>query len=141
MTSATLDTKVAIIVDASLPIGLAANTAAVLALSLGQRIGSLIGADLKDADGSPHTGITTVPLPILTADANAVKTIRNRAVHEHDELLVVDFTDCAQHTRTYDDYAHLLEAAHDETITYLGVALHGPRKQVQKLTGSLPLLR
>jgi hypothetical protein len=31
--------------------------------------------------------------------------------------------------------------ATEEAITYLGVALYGPRKQVQKLTGSLALLR
>ena len=120
MTSTTQDTKVAIVVDASLPIGLAANTAAVLTLSLGRRAGSLIGADLEDADGSLHTGITTVPIPILTADGDVVKAIRNRAVREHDDLLVVDFTDCAQRTRTYHDYARLLEAASDETINYLG---------------------
>ncbi|UCM89461.1 DUF2000 domain-containing protein [Streptomyces marincola] len=133
--------KVAIVVDAALPAGLAANAASVLALSLGRQVESLIGPDLKDADGSAHVGITTVPLPILTADADTVKAIRNRAVREHDDVLTVDFTDCAQRTRTYEDYAGLLGAATDADLAYLGVALYGPRKQVQKLTGSLPLLR
>ncbi len=134
-------TKVAIVVDAALPPGLAANTAAVLTLTLGCQVESLIGPELKDADGSPHTGITTVPIPILTAHADTVKAIRNRAMSDHEDLLIVDFTDCAQRTRTYDDYARLLGAATDNDITYLGVAIHGPRKQVQKLTGSLPLMR
>jgi hypothetical protein len=141
MTSTPHDTKVAIVLDASMPAGLAANTAAVLTLTLGRQVETLVGPELKDADGSLHAGITTAPIPILTADVATVKAIRNRAVSDHAELLVVDFTDCAQRTRTYDDYARLLETATDESITYLGVALYGPRKQVQKLTGSLPLLR
>jgi hypothetical protein len=134
--------KVAIVVDRAIPIGLAANTAAVLTLSLGWQVEGLLGPDLKDADGSTHIGITTVPIPILTADFETVKQIRNKAVStEGGELLVVDFTDCAQRTKTYDDYAQLLENTGDEEMIYLGVALYGPRKAVQRLTGSLPLLR
>jgi len=141
MTNPSPDAKIAIVLDASLPSGLAANTAAVLALTLGSRIDSLIGGDLKDADDSPHVGITTMPIPILTAEAKSVKDIRNRAVREHDNLLVVDFTDCAQQTRTYDDYSRLLAAATDEQLAYIGIALYGPRKPIQRLTGSLALLR
>lgn len=141
MTHPSPEAKIAIVLDVSLPSGLAANTAAVLALTLGSRIDSLIGGDLKDADGSPHIGITTMPIPILTAEAKDVKNIRNRAVREHDNLLVVDFTDCAQRTRTYDDYSRLLGAATDEHLAYIGVALYGPRKLIQRLTGSLALLR
>lgn len=131
--------KVAIIIDGALPAGLAANTAAVLALTLGRRVDSIIGPDLKDADGSTHLGITTIPMPILTATADDVKSLRRRAIA--DDLLVIDFTDPAQRTRTYDDYAQLLENATDESIRYIGVAVHGHRKAVQRLTGSLPLLR
>ena len=136
------ENKVAIILDADLPSGLAANTAAVLALSLGRQLDSLIGPELKDADGSPHAGITTVPIPILTAASETVKQIRHRAAADTDRgLVLVDFTDCAQRTRNYDDYAHLLEAATNADIAYLGIAVHGPRKLVQRLTGSLPLLK
>lgn len=142
MTQAGQNYKVAIVVDEELPPGLAANTAAVLTLTLGRRIDGLLGRDLKDADGSTHTGITTVPIPILTASAETVKQIRNTAASDdNSELLVVDFTDRAQRTKTYDDYARLLEAAGDDDLGYLGVALYGPRKPVQRLTGSLPLLR
>jgi hypothetical protein len=131
--------KVAIVVDSAMPSGLAANTAAVLALTLGSRVGSLLGPDLKDADGSVHLGITTVPIPILTAATDALKALRRAALE--DQLLVVDFTDCAQRTRTYEDYESLLAEGSEATMTYLGVALCGPRKNVQRLTGSLPLLR
>lgn len=142
MTQAVQNNKVAIVVDAALPAGLAANTAAVLMLSIGRMVDGLLGPDIKDGDGSTHVGITTVPIPILTASADAVKEIRNRATaDESGELIVVDFTDCAQRTKTYEDYTKLLETAGDEQLRYLGVALYGPRKPVQRLTGSLPLLR
>jgi hypothetical protein len=131
--------KVVVVVDAALPAGLAANTAAVLTLSIGRQVESIIGPDLKDGDGSTHAGITTIPIPILTAPAEKVKEIRNTAAKS--DLVVVDFTDCAQKTRTYDDYASLLEAATDSDIAYLGVVLYGSKKAVQRLTGSLPLLR
>jgi hypothetical protein len=133
--------KVAIVVDATLPAGLAANTAAVLALSIGRRVESIIGPDLKDADGSTHAGITTMPIPILTAPTEKVKEIRHAARAADPDMLVVDFTDCAQKTRTYADYASLLEVAGDREITYLGVAMYGKKKVVQRLTGSLPLLK
>lgn len=140
MTQAVQNHKVAIVVDGALPAGLAANTAAVLMLSMGKLVDGLLGPDLKDADGSTHVGITTVPIPILTADTATVTEIREKAVGDS-ELVVVDFTDCAQRTKTYDDYAKLLEAASGGELRYLGVALYGPRKPVQRLTGSLPLLR
>jgi hypothetical protein len=142
MIPAVQDSKLAIVVDVDLSAGLAANTAAVLALSLGHQIESIIGPELKDASGGVHAGITTVPIPVLVADAHTVRQIRNRAAAQVDAgLLVVDFTDCAQRTRTYEAYAQLLEAATEDDITYLGVAMHGPRKLVQRLTGSLPLMR
>lgn len=133
-------TKVAIVVDSSLPPGLAANTAAVLAMSIGRRVETLIGPDLKDGDGSVHPGITNAPIPILTAPADQVKQIRDRATDDND-LLVIDFTDRAQRSKTYDNYADLLREATSGQLAYLGVALCGPRKPVQRLTGSLPLLR
>jgi hypothetical protein len=140
MSSPAQDMKVAIVVDAAMPAGLAANTAAVLALTLGRRFEALVGHDLKDGDGSVHPGITTVPMPILTADTATIRSIRDASV-AGDGLFVVDFTNCAQRTRTYGDYAEQLEASTGDAIVYLGVALCGPKKMVQKLTGSLPLMR
>lgn len=142
MTQEDPNAKVAVVVDGALPSGLAANTAAVLMLSLGHRVGSLIGPDLKDASGSTHPGITTTPIPILTASAEQMKQLRTTALEDAGgELLVIDFTNCAQRTKTYDDYANLLGSTADDDLTYLGVALYGPRKRVRRLTGSLPLLR
>ncbi|MGW5238404.1 DUF2000 domain-containing protein [Monashia sp. NPDC004114] len=133
--------KLAVVVDSSLPSGLAANTAAVLTLTVGHRVPELVGPDLKDADGCTHLGITTTPIPILTASTEHLKAICGLAREDLHDLLVVGFSDCAQRTRTYDDYAEALESSSSEELTYLGAALYGPRKKVVSLTGTLRLLR
>lgn len=56
-------------------------------------------------------------------------------------MAAVDFTDLAQRCRTYGEYMEKMSAAAPEDLRYLGLALRGPRRQVDRLTGSLPLLR
>lgn len=132
------DNKLAIVIDGSLPAGLVANTAAVLAMTLGSRLPGVIGPDVKDADCGLHVGITTLPIPVLVADQDALKRIRSQAL---DDVLLVDFTETAQRSRTYDEYTEKLANAGEASHGYLGIALFGPRKRIQKLTGSLRLLR
>ena len=134
-------TKTVIVVNDDLPAGLVANAAAVLALTLGRRIDGLIGPDLKDASGQVHAGITTVPLPVLRANDGVLRRIRDEAGGNGGALLIVDFTDAAQQTRTYDEYTRRLAGTAGDDLSYLGVALHGPAKVVNRFTGSLPLVR
>lgn len=132
--------KCVMVLDEELPAGLLANTASVLALTLGRRLDSIIGPDVKDGSGSVHVGITTIPIPILKAKGEVVRDIRMRA-EEADDLLVVDVTDAAQTTKTYEDYTRKIAGVPSEELKYLGVALYGNKKPVNKLTGSLPLLK
>ncbi len=132
--------KCTLIVADDLPPGLAANTAAVLAATLGKQIPALIGADLPDAAGLRHAGLVSVPLPILSASRAQIKQLWEQAAAT-DGLTVVDVTEPAQRARTYAEYARTLAETPAETLDYLGVALCGPKKSVTKLTGSLPLLR
>lgn len=59
------ETKCVLLIDSELPLGLLANTAAVLVLTIGKRVEGIIGSDVVDGSGQIHTGITTIPLPIL----------------------------------------------------------------------------
>lgn len=52
-----------IVVDQTLPPGLAANAAAVLPLSIGARFPQLPGHDLVDADSFAHPGLIPIGLP------------------------------------------------------------------------------
>lgn len=131
--------KCVMVLDQELPVGLAANTAGVLAFTLGREIGEVVGHPVADGSGSWHLGITRLPIPVLGAGEEGVRDVRLRAKAE--ELLVVDFTDAAQTSKTYEEYEGKISAAPSEGLRYLGVALYGGRKLVDGLTGSLSLLR
>ena len=132
--------KCVMVIDKNLPPGLLVNTAGLLGATLGRREEAIIGPDVADASGSSHTGILNITLPILAADADTIKAIREKAV-KTEGLLVVDFTETAQKALKYEDYTERLEGKHAEELKYLGVALYGPKKPVNRLVGNLPLLR
>jgi len=132
--------KCAIVVDKDLPAGLAMNTVAALALSVGKFADGIVGDDVKDADGRLHTGITSIPLPVLRADAGELRDVAVRAVGASD-VFVVDFTSVAQSSRSYDEYTRRTAEIPTGELPYVGLALCGSRKAVDKITGSLPLYR
>ena len=132
--------KCVIVVDPVLPAGLAVNAAAVLAVTLGRRVESIVGPDVADASGGTHAGLVDIPIPILRAGAEALGEIRSRAA-AMGGLIVVGFTDAAQTSRTYGEYTEKMAASAPEELGYLGVALYGDKKPVNKLTGGLPLLK
>lgn len=132
--------KCVMVIDEALPLGLAVNTATVLAITLGHRTGSLVGPDVVDGSAQVHTGITTLPIPILKAQGAVIKAIRQQAAGIKN-LFVVDFSHIAQRTKTYRDYTQQMAALTSPHIEYLGIALYGEKKAINKLTGNLPLLR
>lgn len=129
------------VVDRDLPPGRAANAAAVLALTLGARVDGLVGADLIDADGVAHPGLIPIGLPILTAPAADLAQIRERAVAADLGVTVIDFPSQGQETNDYDEFRERVAEVPTSRLEYVGLALHGPRKSVNKLVGNLPLLR
>lgn len=132
--------KCAIIVDKELPVGLAMNTVAALALSAGKFVDGIIGSPVKDGDGRSHTGITKIPLPILKGAASDLRDIALKASDSPD-LFVVDFSAVAQSSRTYDEYIRRTAELPTAELPYIGVAVCGTKSAVNKLTGSLPLYR
>lgn len=133
--------KIVLVLDEYLGPGLAANTAAVLALSLGEELGSaVLGGPVADGSGSVHAALTNVPMPILRAPEEKIKELAARA-RDAADLYMVDVTDAAQTTTTYEDYTTKLARMEAEAQKYLGIGLCGPKKGVQSLTGSLGLFR
>lgn len=135
-------TRCAFIIDRTLPQGLIANTAAILAMTLGKERPDLIGHDVRDADGNRHPGITAVVLPILTSDAEGLKALRGRAAEQEAAGLgLIDVTDAAQQAKTYDAYEECIGETRHRELRYLGLCLHGPAALVRSLTGNLPLMK
>ncbi|OZG74528.1 hypothetical protein BTA51_05880 [Hahella sp. CCB-MM4] len=141
ITSHTSDNKWAIVVDQSLPVGLMANATAVLSLTLGKLKPELIGTDMTDGAGLPHIGITKMAMPVLKGTGELLNQLR-AAIREHEpELLVVDLTSDTLNTRSNQEYQERLSETLPEEIEYLGIALYGSKKLVNRYTGNLGLLR
>ncbi len=128
-----------IVVDEGLPPGLAANAAAVLALTLGAREPGLVGADFVDADArAASRPDPDRPARAARAAAELVE-IRRRAAA--DGVGVVDFPVFGQQTNDYDEFRGMVAATPAAELSYLGVALAGSARAVRRLTGRLALLR
>lgn len=134
--------KCAVIIDGELPRGIIANAAAIMGLTLGRRIPQIVGRDVKDGNGCLHLGIVEFPVPVLKANAAKIKQLR-RALYspEYEDVVTVDFSDLAQGCKTYDEFILKMSAASEADLNYLGIALCGSKKQINSLTGSMPLLR
>ncbi len=57
--------KCVIVMDERLPLGVAANTAAILGITMGMKMPDVVGEDVPDAQGNAHTGIIQFPVPVL----------------------------------------------------------------------------
>ncbi|KOV67881.1 DUF2000 domain-containing protein [Streptomyces sp. MMG1121] len=134
-----MQTKVALVLREDLPTAHAANTSAVLALSLGGRIGDSVGRDGEDASGGVHPGLNTHPIPVLTASAQELHLLLERA-RTTEGVQFVSLTETARRARDYEDYLTDLKATGAEELEYLGVIVHGPRSSVSRLTRRFSLL-
>ena len=134
--------KCVIVVDHTLPVGLIANTSAVLSMSIGNQIDGIVGGDVLDRDGTVHRGITRVVIPVLKGDRIRIRFLRDRLLQmDRDDLFHVDFCDVAQQSVDYGDYTAKLQQTASDDLNYLGIAICGPDKAVNALTGSIGLLR
>jgi len=134
--------KCVMVLDERLPLGLIANTAAILGITLGKKLPEVAGKDVTDQSGRAHLGIIEFPVPVLKGTPQLIKELRER-LYEPDfsDVTAVDFSDLAQSCKTYDEFTEKMKAVPEDELNYLGLALCGPKKKVDKLTGSLPLLR
>lgn len=134
--------KCVMVIDESLPAGLIANTAAILGITLGRKMPQLVGADVTDQSGRAHLGIIEFPLPVLRASGETLRAIRERLYQaEFAELFTADFSTLAQECRTYAEFIGKMSATPEGALRYLGLAVCGPKKKVNRLTGNMPLLR
>ena len=134
--------KCVIVVDENLPLGIIANTAAILGITMGMKMPDVVGNDVLDLEGNAHIGIIQFPVPILKGNTEILKKLRTRLFEpQFSELTVVDFSDLAQGCKTYNEFTHKMANTSESKLNYIGIAVCGNKKQINKLTGSMPLLR
>ena len=134
--------KCVIIVDENLPLGIIANTAAILGITMGMKMPDVVGNDVLDLEGNAHMGIIQFPVPILKGNIGILKKLRTRLFEpQFSELTVVDFSDLAQGCKTYNELIGKMANTSESRLNYIGIAVCGNKKQINKLTGSMPLLR
>ena len=132
--------KCVMVINEALPTGLIANTAAILGITLGKQRPETVGANVADGEGREHLGIISFPVPILKGSRSEIGKLREKLfLPEYEDLTVVDFSDLAQSCKTYEEYIGRMKEEAD--LSYLGLAICGGKKTINKLTGSMPLLR
>lgn len=96
----------------------------------------------RDRSGREHLGIIEFPIPVLKSTPEAIRQLRETLYEpEYQDLTVVDFSDLAQGCRTYGEFTEKMREVPEDRLQYLGLAICGGKKAVNRLTGSLPLLR
>lgn len=134
--------KCVMVIDETLPAGMIANTAAILGITLGKQHPELVGGDVSDRTGCSHLGIIQCPVPILKGSAALIKELRERLFEpDYQELFTADFSDVAQSCNIYEEFTQKLAGVPQSELQYFGIAIYGNKKKVNRLTGSMPLLR
>jgi hypothetical protein len=136
------NTKCVMIIDEALPLGIIANTAAVMGVTIGKLFPEVVGPDVFDKDGNCHRGIIAIPIPALKGNAQLIKELRDKMNQaKYAALTLIDFSDTAQSCNTYDSFIEKIAGVAESDLHYFGIAIFGDKKLVNQLTGSLPLLR
>ncbi|TCL43677.1 DUF2000 domain-containing protein [Harryflintia acetispora] len=134
--------KCVMIIDEALPLGLIANTAGILGMTLGKLNPETVGPDVQDQSGRAHLGIVALPVPVLKADGEKIRAIREQLYQpQFSELTAVDFSDVAQGCKNYGEFTEKAANTEEGALAYFGLGICGDKKLVNKLTGNLPLLR
>ena len=132
--------KCVMVIDENLPLGIIANTAAIMGITLGKKMPEVVGADVIDQSGNEHLGIIEFPVPILKGTPETIKEIREKLYQpDFQDLTVVDFSDLAQGCKTYGEFMEKMGHVPESTLQYFGLAICGAKIKVNKLTGSMPL--
>ncbi|EEQ01515.1 DUF2000 domain-containing protein [Yersinia rohdei] len=133
--------RIAIIVNPELPVGLIANTTGAVGIGLAAKFPQLAGITLSDSTGKEIDVSSTLPVPILQANAVQMREVLLKALASPHQRAIVPFPAFARSLHSFQDYeaAFPLRSLIDEQLDGLGLV--GPEKWVRSLTGALKLLR
>jgi hypothetical protein len=135
------DIRIAIIIDPSLPLGLIANTVGVISIGLGARMPGLGATVLTDNNGNSTDTCCNKPVPILQANAEAIRATMLKALDQTGDRVVVLFPAFGRSMHNQQEYEASFAGRDLSQETIDGLGIVGPSKWVKSLTGSMKLLR
>lgn len=127
-----------VVVDSALPAGRAANAAAVLALTVGQRHPALVGAPLIDAQGQAMPGLIPIGISVLAASQEQLGELASAS--DAAGFDVVRFPVEGQQTKNYAEFLDAVRRVERAGLRHVGIALVGDKKPISRLVGKLALL-
>lgn len=132
--------KTVIAIAAELTPGVAGNVIGHLALAVGHRVAAAdMGKHpLVDATGVEHAGISRYPVIVVTVKSARLRKLLAEA-REVNGLLIADYPEQMLSTGHDDELSTAIASAPEESLRYLGVALHGDAEQLKPLTGKFSL--
>ncbi|WP_419994580.1 DUF2000 family protein [Streptomyces boninensis] len=132
------DTKFAIIVRADLATWQKLNVAAFLATGVAHATDTIMGEKpYEDADGNTYLALAREPVLIYAADAAELQRTRERALRRG--LHTGIYTEENFVTDNDDDNRAAVKPVPAAELNLVGLALYGPRNQVDRTTKGLKL--
>jgi hypothetical protein len=132
-----LPERLVIVLNQDLAAGKAANAAAVLAMTLGQRHPQLIGEPLEVADGRSYPGLIPLGISVLSASEQDLGRLLVEGRARECDMTI--FPADGQQTTNYLEFRQAVAVKTEQQLVLLGVAIAGEKKVVRKLVSKLNL--
>jgi hypothetical protein len=126
------DTKIAIVLREDLQAWQRLNVTAFLASGITAAHPQLVGEPYRDADGTTYLALLGQPVMVLEGSARSVCDARQRAVRR--DLPLAVFTADMFATGNDEDNREVVRAVAGDDLDLVGIAVHGPRNAVDKIT-------
>ncbi|MFH8405882.1 DUF2000 family protein [Streptomyces sp. NPDC018019] len=136
-TAARFPTKIAIVVREDLATWQKLNVTAFLASGIAHAADDIMGKRYEDASGNDYLALLREPVLCFTADPAGLSRTRARALSR--ELPTAVYTTDMFTTGNDDDNRATVRAVAADDLDLAGLAVHGPRKQVDKVIKGLKL--
>jgi hypothetical protein len=133
------ETKIAIIVREDLPTWQKLNLTAFLASGVTHLAPEAVGEPYEDADGIKYAPMLGQPVMVFAADAEALTRSLDRALSRG--IVPAVYTEELFSTGNDIDNRAAVAAVARAELKLVGIALRGPRRDVDKITKGLPLHR
>lgn len=126
----TSDTKIAVAVRDDLAVWQRLNVVAFLTSGLGSDDPDLVGAPYADADGNPYLRMLAHPVIVLAGDAAAMRRGLRRARERG--LPTAVYIEPMFRTGNDIDNRATVQAVGADDLDPVGIAVHGPRRDVDR---------